>query len=100
MAIFLNGGNFLPTIQYGAAQNVTVGASSVQSSAVAAGTRLIRLCANVPCRVAIGSNPTASATSTLIPANSVEVVEIAGGHKVAVIQDSAGGTLSVTEAVV
>lgn len=101
MAIILNSGQFLPTVKYGTAQNITVGASSAQSTVI--GTvgqtpnRLIRLCATTNCRIAIGTSPTATASSTLLPANIVEYVELTAGERVAVIQDSAGGTLSITE---
>ena len=40
-----------------ASENVTVGASSVQSSVLLTGTRLVRLHAVVACRVAFGLNP-------------------------------------------
>ncbi|CAB4141078.1 hypothetical protein UFOVP413_34 [uncultured Caudovirales phage] len=103
MAIVLNSGYFLPTAKYGNAQNVSIGASSVQSTVIGTAgqtpNRLIRLCATTNCRIAIGTNPTASATSTLLPANAIEYCELTPGERFAVIQDSAAGTLSITECV-
>ena len=103
MTIVLNSGLYSPTVKYGAAQNVSVGASSVQSTVIGTAgqtpNRLIRLCATTNCRIAIGTNPTATATSTLLPANVVEYAELSPGERFAVIQDSAAGTLSITECV-
>jgi hypothetical protein len=85
----------------GNAYVVAVGASSTQSAnVIPAGVRVIRLCATVACWVEIGVNPTATATtSSYLPANWVEYFVCAGNgiEKVAVLQASAGGSLSITE---
>ena len=100
MAIRLrSGGQFLPTVKWGTAANVAFTGTSAQSSAL--GTTggsnvLVRLTATAACRILEGSNPTAVATSTLLPAGVVEFVEVTAGNKLAVIQDSAAGTLSIT----
>ena len=104
MAIILNGGNFLQTIKLSTAQEVTVGAASAQSSVIGTAgqtpNRVVRLCATTACRIAVGTNPTATATGTLLPANVAEFTELTPGERIAVIQESAAGKLSITECIV
>lgn len=83
----------------GAAQDVVIGAGSLQSNAFAATTVSVLLASTSDCRIAFGTNPTATATSTLLPAGVPLPVRVEKGqsYKVAVIQESAAGKLSVTE---
>ena len=94
----------LPTVYLGTSQNVTVSGSSAQSTAFGtAGIRynvLVRLVSTTNCRFVTGANPTATSTSTYLPAGLVEFTEIKQGDKLAVIQDSAGGTLNITACVI
>ncbi len=103
MPIILDGwaGN-LPTIQYSTSQDVTVSGTSSQSATVGLSTLLVRLCATTACRLVIGPAATATATtnSTLLPANVVEFTEINPGQVVAVLQESAGGKLNITECII
>ena len=100
-AVHDDNGDPLPVLGQGAQQEVVVGAASAQSTALGAGTLVVRLCATTACRILFGTNPTAAATSTLLPANVVEFWKIPGAAngtmKIAVIQESAGGKLSITE---
>ena len=49
-------------------------------------------------RILVGDNPTAIATSTLLPVNWVEYIHVTPGQKIAVISnDTVTGNLSVTE---
>jgi hypothetical protein len=81
----------------GAAEDVSVGAASTQSTAAPQGARFARLCATVDCRFASGSsNPTALATSTLLPAGTVEYLAVNPGWEVAVIQVSSAGLLNIS----
>lgn len=96
--------NAVQSTGYGASQDVAVGATSAQSALLPATTRIIRLCATTNCRIRIGTNPTALATDTFLPANAVEYVRIPATDtttqfRVAVIQVSAGGTLNITIAI-
>lgn len=104
MAIVLNSGNILPTVKISTAQEVTIGAASAQSTAIGTAGRtpnlIIRIVSTTACRILTGSNPTAVATSALLPANVVEFTEITQGDKIAVIQESAGGKLSISECIV
>jgi hypothetical protein len=83
--------SFLP----GAAQEVATGAASAQSMAIA--SKAVRLCATAACRVAFGANPTAVATSLYLAPNVPENFLVQPGDKVAVIQESAAGKLSIVE---
>lgn len=100
MAIRLrSGGQFLPTVKWGTSANVSFTGTSAQSAVLgtAGGANiLVRLSATQACRILEGANPTAVAASTLLPAGVVEFVEVTAGNRLAVIQDSAAGTLNIT----
>ena len=82
----------------GATQTVAVGASSAASNAVNANTREIRVIATVDAYVEISSAPTASSSSFILPAFTVEYFRVAGSDKVAVLRvGSVTGTSRVTE---
>ena len=90
-----------PSARLGAAQApITTSASSQQSAAFGAQTYQIRVCviAN-PCWIKIGDNPTATANDTLLPVNSIEYFTVTPGQKLAVLQQTGAGTLSITEIV-
>lgn len=98
----LNGARVADTknslFKLGTQQEVTIGAASAScTNAVGATTLAVRLCATVDCRIVFAATPTALATSTLLPALCPEYFEIEPGFKVAVIQESAAGKLSITE---
>ena len=84
----------------GTTQVMTVTASSVQSTAVAANCTIVRLAnaSTAPAFFTIGSNPTATTTtSAMLPANAVEYVEVTGGDKVAVIRGATATDVSITQ---
>jgi len=84
----------------GTTQVMTVSASSVQSSAIASDCTIIRLAVGsaAHCHFQIGSNPTASlTTSPMAPANSVEYLKVSGGDKVAVIRGGTAVDISITQ---
>ena len=86
------------TFKMGATQTVAVGASSAASSAVNANTREIRVIATVDAYVEISSAPTASSSSFILPAFTVEYFRCAGSDKVAFARiGSITGTARVTE---
>lgn len=73
---------------------------SVQSSALDAGTKFIRLASTTGCWVKIAANPTATvaAGSIYVPANTpVFMGGALGGLKVAAIKDTTAGNLSITQ---
>ena len=86
--------------ELGTTQVMTVSASSVQSTAVGAGVTMLRLAngAGAHCHFAIGSNPTASiTTSPMLPTNTIEYVACASGDKVAVIRNATATDISITQ---
>jgi hypothetical protein len=89
-------------------QNVAyavAGGLSAQSSAFGSQTYAIRVstCSlpdgtNNGARISVGDNPTASATSALLPLNWIEYIKVGPGQKIAVLGNSAAtGSVSVTE---
>lgn len=93
-------GNVTQLGHVGPAQSVAVGAASAQSTALASGACfMVRLLPTVDCYVAFGTNPTATTSSTRLIANQVEYFAAEVGQKIAVLQVTTGGFLSVTEMV-
>jgi hypothetical protein len=87
-----------PSSRLGAAQDVAIGAASAASVAFGAQTYQVRVVATSACRIRIGdSTPTALATDSYVPADRPEYFTCTPGQKIAVIQEAAGGKLSVTE---
>jgi hypothetical protein len=86
------------------AYNVAGGAS-VQSNAFGSQTYAIRVSTaglvdstNTGARIAVGDNPTASATTAALPLNWVEYIKVTPGQKIAALGNSAAtGSLNVTE---
>jgi len=94
-------------------QNITIGAASVQSAAFAVAsqpfggmaspfqqnTQHVRLVSTTNCWVSFGASPTAAmgSNSIYLPANTPEYFYVNPGEKVAVIQDTAAGTLNIAE---
>jgi hypothetical protein len=85
----------------GTTQIFTVSNSSVQSTAFGASTTMVRVsCSLGHCHFQIGTNPTASiTTSPMMPNNFSEIIKVNAGEKIAVIKDATvtASTLSVTE---
>ena len=84
----------------GTTQVMTVSATSAQSNAIASDCTIIRLAngSAAHCHFEIGSNPTASlTTSAMLPANAVQFVKVAGGSKVALIRGATATDVSITQ---
>jgi hypothetical protein len=97
-----NNGQLTQVFEFGTTQVMTVTASSVQSNAVAAGCTIIRLAngSAADCHFQIGTNPTASlTTSPMLPAYVVEYIKVTGGDKVAVIRGGTATDISITQIV-
>jgi len=82
----------------GTTQAATVTTSSVQMTAFGASTTMIRIaCAQGHCHFAIGTNPTASiTTSPLIGINQSEIIKVSPDQKIAFIKDAGVTTSTVT----
>ena len=70
-----------------AEQSVTY-TTSAQSAAFNASTRFIRVIADADAHLSFGTNPTATASTQLIPANTEIWRMVAAGHKVSVYDGS------------
>jgi len=96
----------LPAYQLGASQNVAynaAGGASTQSTVVGASTTLILVAATLGTgngvRIAVGANPTASSTTTLLPASGVYAISVQPGWVIAVLSnDTNTGSINITEA--
>lgn len=76
---------------------VAISGTSAQSTAMPTGE--IQLVSTTNCWIKFGTNPTAVAntdTNQYLPANVIWTIKWQPGDKVAVIQDSAAGYLTVT----
>lgn len=90
------------TILFQTTKVITVGASSAQSAAVGVNTDRVVLSTTTDCWIAIGDNPTAAvatAGSFFLAAGSQSypISVTKGVTKIAAIQASAGGYMSVIE---
>jgi hypothetical protein len=87
----------------GTTQVASVTNSSVQMTAFAATTTMIRVaCSLGHCHFQIGASPTASiTTSPMMPNNWSEIIPVTPGHRIAFIKDAGvtAATVSVTELV-
>ena len=82
----------------GTNQNVTVaGTSAATAAAMSADATVVRLASTTDCYVAVGTTPTATTSDVVILAGFPEYFLIEPSDKVAALQVTAGGTLSVTE---
>ena len=86
------------TFKTGTTHTVSVADSSAASAATNANTREIRIVTTVDAYVEISAAPTASSSSFILPAFTVEYFRVAGADKVAVLRvGSVTGTARVTE---
>lgn len=84
----------------GQSDYVSVTATSAQSGAFTAHTHEIRVVSTTNCHINIGVSPTAAASDDngfYLPAGVVEYFHVSPGEILAVIRDSADGTLSIAE---
>jgi hypothetical protein len=87
----------------GTTQVFTVANTTAASNAFGANTTMIRIaCSLGHCHYQIGSAPTANlTTSPMMPNNSIEIIKVTPGQKIAFIKDATvtSSTASVTELV-
>jgi hypothetical protein len=67
---------------------VVIGAGSLQSAAFDNATTVIRIHTDAICSIAFGTNPTATANTMRLPADTTEYFSVKGGQKVAVITNT------------
>ena len=79
--------------------NVATSGTSAQSAALGiaeSGVFWVRLCADTDTYYAVGSNPTATTSSTFLPADTIEIIKVDVGDKVPGIIATGTGILGVT----
>lgn len=83
----------------GATQVLALSATAVASTAIGTSPSKyrVRLVGNSAFHVAVGAAPTAASGDPLFPASNPEVIVVTGGQKVSVLQDSASGSVYLTE---
>jgi hypothetical protein len=84
----------------GQSDYVSVTAASAQSGTISAHCHEIRVVSTTNCHINIGVNPTAAASDDngfYLPLGVIEYFHVSPGEKVAVIRDSADGTLCIAE---
>ena len=82
----------------GSTQTITTsGSSAAISTAFASGTRRVRIVATEDIHLKFATSPTAATSDPFLPANQVEYFKVTAGEKVSAIQNSAAGTVYVTE---
>ena len=84
----------LPAILPGTAVVVAIGAASLQSAAI--NSTVVRLVSTADCHIVFGTNPTATANDTFLPAKTFLKIACLTTDKVSAIQDAAGGSLFIT----
>jgi hypothetical protein len=87
----------LPVIRPGTTQTVAIGAAPAVSAP--AGSQIIRLVGTSDCHIAVGAAPTVNATGLFLPSNTPEYFACNTTDLIAVLEDSAAGTLYITPAV-
>ena len=81
----------------GTSVGYTTSGSNQQSSAFSSSVSIVRVAVNQDTYVAMGSNPVATANSPMMPAGSVEFFAVVEAQKIAFLQVSTPGRITVTE---
>ena len=82
----------------GTNQNITVaGTSAATTNAFSNGAVVLRLATTTDCYIAVGASPTATTSHAILPAGTIDHILVEPSEKVAALQVTAGGVLSVTE---
>jgi len=85
-------------LRHGTVLKLTSGATSSLSAAFTDGTEYIRVVSTIACHIHIAVAPTATTSTTYLPANEVEIIKISAGEKIAVLRiGGSNGELYVTE---
>lgn len=84
-------------IWLGPSQIISTNSSSQQSSAVGSNCSIVKIFCTQDCYIAIGANPTASATTAFQPGGIQDYFAIQAGWKVAAVQVSVAGIIYITE---
>jgi hypothetical protein len=81
----------------GTSVGYTTSGINQQSLAFSASVSIVRVAVNQDTYVSVGTTPTATANSLMMPAGSVEFFAVAEAEQIAFLQVSTPGRISVTE---
>lgn len=83
----ISAGNLMPVVYMPglAEQVIAIGGASVQSATFNTKTRMIMVHTDAICSIAVGSNPTATANTFRLAANTTQYFEVSPTDKIAVI---------------
>ena len=85
-------------LRHGTVLKLTSAASSSASSAFTDGTEYIRVVSTIACHIYVATTPTATTSTTYLPAAEVEIIKVTPGEKIAVLRvGGSDGELYVTE---
>ena len=85
-------------LRHGTVLKLTSGSSSSARSAFTDGTEYVRVVSTIACHIHVAVSPTATTSTTLLPANEVETIKVSAGEKIAVLRiGGSDGELYVTE---
>jgi hypothetical protein len=94
--IGLNGWHF-PVFALGTTHHISNPSTSTQTSAFGSSTRIIRVSTTGGAlNIAIGSDPTATSTSAIVPENDVEYFKVNAGEKLAALDGHGHGQGKIT----
>ena len=85
-------------LRHGTVLKLTSASSSSASSAFTDGTEYIRVVSTIACHILVATTPTATTSTTYLPAAEVEIIKVTPGEKIAVLRvGGSDGELYVTE---
>ena len=85
-------------LRHGTVLKLTSAASSSASDAFTDGTEYIRVVSTIACHILVATTPTATTSTTYLPAAEVEIIKVTPGEKIAVLRvGGSDGELYVTE---
>jgi len=78
----------------GIGQRLTFSTVSVRSATI--GSAYVMIISNIDCNIAVGLNPVATATTTIIPSRTMIVLRVGVGNKIAILPIVVGSLLGTT----
>lgn len=85
-------GKSVPCLKIGTTEIIDGTSASAQSTTTFTANTVIRVVSDSAVNLAVGANPTATSSTLLLPANTVEYFRISAGQEIAVL----GGSLNLT----
>lgn len=90
-------GHLIPVLRAGTVQSAAYTGTAGTTNGVGGTTAVVRVWCSTDAYVAFGPSASATASHTPVSAKQAEYFAVRAGDKVSAVQQSAGGTLYVTE---